>query len=255
MITPRTLLTAIWLVSATAGTATAGLIGLWEFEDSLSNSVPGGNPAVLHGSFTSSTFVGGTALQFPRPSSWSDRLGIPNDTGANLDDYTVVLDFSYPSFQATFSIFMEVTFQNTQNDYFVGNDGSIGLFNGPTSGQETFSEDTLHRVGITRNASSDINVYVDGVNVASGNGAGPRDGPILPGGPWLFTDNGTEASAGLVSTVALYDRVLSPLEMANLGGPGTAIPEPSSVILFTFVACAGLALRGYKLARQYFFPG
>ena len=57
---------------------------------------------------------------------------------------------------------------------------------------------------------------------------------------YFFTDDGGDNAPLHVGAVAIYDGVLTPAEVAGLGGPGGSIPEPSAVLLLAFAGLLGL---------------
>ena len=52
-------------------------------------------------------------------------------------------------------------------------------------------------------------------------------------------DGATEASAGVVDLIRIYDAPMSAAEAAALGGP---VPEPSSIVMSLFAAAGLIAV-------------
>jgi hypothetical protein len=244
------------------------MIGSWQFNNSLANDVSGGSSASLSGSFSPgnyvSTMINGeiaTALQFPRSLGFTNRLGIPNDTGADMPVFSIVADFRL-RISATYSGFLNLDrpTEGGYGDYFIHANGTIfggqninPGYNFVISNPGVIQTNTWHRVGLTNDANNNTKIYVDGTLVASGTKPPSyfRGGPILSTGCWLFTDDANETSPGDVNSVALFNSVLSENDMARFGGASasgiTAVPEPSS--LYLWFAAVGFA-RVFSLGRK-----
>lgn len=239
------------------GTGHASLIGLWEFNNDLSNSVAGGSAMTTRSDsgklivegYGSATINGGptdtyanlSRLGFDLPGANGEHwLEMPNDTGGTLSTWTMIMDINFDQgFQDTFSaLFQTDTGNSGDGDSFVQSSG-IGI-SGDYVG--TINSATWYRITMQYTGGS-MNYFIDG---AFANTVTTTDSRFELGDPvLLFVDNQQETSEVLVSTVALYDEVLSSGDIAGFGGANTApIPEPSAALL------SGIALLATFVARR-----
>ncbi|HEV3408824.1 MAG TPA: LamG-like jellyroll fold domain-containing protein [Chthoniobacterales bacterium] len=154
---------------------------------------------------------------------------------ANTGNYTVLIDFSFSNLSGYRKI---LDFKDRGPDAGLYN-RSTELYFYPVVGGPAgaFVADTLARMVLTRDAvTNQITGYVNGVQQFSftdSSGLGIFTGPN--GIMRFFEDDfstGGEASAGLVDRIALWDSVLSPAQVATLGGPGPIAgptPPPAGV--------------------------
>ena len=239
------------------GSAQGALVGLWEFED-------GGdlNAATIGADLTQTLTTGantGTvsavagsggpdtgAAQATLGAYFTMTHGIaPNGGGSFVNEYTLVMDISYP--QASTGSWMSFYQTNTTNSndgegFIRADNQAIGV--GATGySTNTTVADTWYRVVFTMDGGTAHTTYVDGVewvpaSVQSLDGRFTLD-PIMH---ILADDNGDDATMNL-SNLAIFDTTLSANEVTALGGAGRVIvPEPGSLAL--------LGLGGLLIARR-----
>jgi len=210
-----------------AGTLSAGMVGRWNFEGNLDNTVSGGDSMSLENvgllSYADNTIGGSTArvLSFPAFTS-SEWLQMPNDSGTSpLYLWTLVMDVKFPVITGYSSFFQLNPANDTDADFFVpSNGGGIGI-GGNYGG--TFNQDTWYRIAVTvtTNAAGEfvLNYYIDGVNVG---GQTRATSYTMKDVALLFTDESNETAAGMVNSVALYNETKDDTFINGLGAASVA---------------------------------
>ena len=199
------------------------LIGLWNFDDSLTNSLAGGSPLVILGSPTTSyineTINGNEAkvLQFSAFSSFSQQICMTNDAAKPTRSYTLVFDVKFPVINSYTALFdMD---EGTDAEFFIRSNGDgIGI-----SGQYdgTINQDTWYRIAVVceyDGATIDMTKYINGSAVGTQNDLDASRFSISDTMGY-FTDNAAETSAGMIGSLAFYDDVKDSTFISNLGGP------------------------------------
>lgn len=243
--------------------ASAGLTGLWEFENpgSLSTATIGSN-LVLVGSDAAVAGSGSAVDQGATAVGVGSHYRVfhgaaPNGggDGTYVNQFSILWDVSFPPSSAgAWRTFWQ---SNTTND--INNDGE--LFIRPSGPQgaigvgdmgystNTLAADVWYRVVLTVENGVSSKVYVDGVEWLDG-GPEPVDGRFsldtitsASGNPFFLAlgDNDGDDALMNLSNLAVWDTALDANAVIALGGAGRAIgiPEPTALAL---VAIGLLAL-------------
>ena len=201
----------------------AGLVGLWNFNDSLTNSVFGGSPLAILGGvstpYTDETINGETAkvLQFPAFSSFSQQICMTNDATRPTRDYTLVFDVKFPTISG-FTALFDID-EGADSEFFIQNNGGgIGI-NSVYAG--TVNQDTWYRIAVVCSydgSAIDMRKYINGTFVGTQENLDAARFSINDT-MGFFTDNDGETAAGMVNSIAYYDEVKDDSFISNLGGP------------------------------------
>lgn len=241
------------IAAGVCGPSHAGLIGLWEFEDSsnLGKATIGSDAtfgidfsAPGTPTYTVGAFVGDGAVDMPK----NHYINVPQSIGPNgggstyTSEYTLVIDLNVPSTPGTYTAILQEG--GGDADYFIAN-GSLGVSAyGYVGNSSTFQDDTWYRLAISVDLGTSVASYLDGNLV--GNHASPPgpDGKLsLAPNFAILRDNSGETHRALISQIALYDRPLSGAEVAALGDVTSPIPEPGSAVLLGVGLLALVGLR------------
>jgi hypothetical protein len=196
----------------------------YQFQNNLHSSV--GNPPDLTNIapgnvFTTDTVDGfsRTVYHFPQGSS---VVLAPANGVIPTNIYTIVLLFRFDGVNGWRRV---LDLKNPPSDLgLYALNGALDFYNVSAPGPTTFAPSNYVQAVITRDASSNVVVYLNGTQqfsfVDSGNLA------TLDGSPQMirfFKDNTSEDSAGAIARIRLYDKVMPPAQVANLdrltGGP------------------------------------
>jgi hypothetical protein len=233
-------------VLASSVLANAAQVGVWQFNNSLSNAIGGKAPLTVLGGWTPSYVnetIGGspaTALSFPKFTS-SQGITMTNEGSANgpiksasTNNWSIVMDLNFPGIFNWTSLYETGDLGSSDGDYFIrytaaNPDRAIGI--GSYAG--SFPENTWTRLAVTVDTVTTpgqytVRGYLDGVltststtDTAPGGRQGIRE--FLH----LFADNDIETSSGLVNSVAFYGETLDAGVVGTLGG-ATAAGVPSA---------------------------
>lgn len=249
--------------------ASAGLVGLWEFEDGGDlTAATIGTDLALTGTDLAVAGSGGIdagASQLDSGDFYTMTHGIAagNGGGSFVNEYSVVFDISYPASSdgSWKSLFQTNESNSNDGEVFIhgGTDTAagraygigLGAMGGYSSdappvglgvaGKTT--SDTWYRVIISIENGVARDIYVDGVLWMDGNAGALDDRFSLDPTALIFADNNGEDDTMNLSNLAIYDNALSASEAAALGSAGAAIvPEPGSMAL--------LGLGGLGLLRR-----
>ncbi|MCA9189265.1 MAG: hypothetical protein KDA99_26755, partial [Planctomycetales bacterium] len=210
-------------------------IGVWQFEDNLDNSIPGGSPLdattfLTPATFTTASIEGENATVLSMPAFQpEERLVLTNPVGANgggnfTNDWTIAMDVFFPGPFAAFSSLIQTNTENANDvDVFLrGGNGGIDI-GAATVGAGTFTADVWYRLvvsgkGDPANNRQVTTAYANGVKLGTANngldGALSFD-PIVN----LFSDESSETAPTLVNSLAFWGEALLDAEVAALGGP------------------------------------
>jgi hypothetical protein len=217
--------------------------GQWDFNAADLSATIGSdmiarNPDMFFTQFDTSTINGQDAnvMNFSGITTEDGYLiwhgALPNGGGAYVNQYTLIMDIMYQTggFRA---LWQTATNNNNDADLFVNGSNGIGissLYHG------NLEPDVWHRVAFTFDLTKrELGKFIDGRNVLSGPvGSSPGTGPYqylssgidgrfsLDPGALLFADEDEELNAGLVNSIQFRVGVLSPSQIAQLGGPSAA---------------------------------
>lgn len=184
---------------------------------------------------------------------WLEFVGSGPNVGASagINRYTLLMDILVPS---PWPLDWIVPFFNTDPynlndaDFYLYGDGSIGIGYTGYSAAGVMTPDTWYRVAYVADLQANtLTYYVNGINVKSGDADGLEGRWSLysnqDAGPDLLLFNegdtsGTYTHQLYVSSVAFVDRVLSPDELADLGGS-----KATGILVSSFSPAPALAVQ------------
>jgi hypothetical protein len=174
----------------------------------------------------------------------------PNGGGAFVNEYTILVDLFTPAAsRSTWRAIFQTTGTPDGNDadYWIRADndnvgvGAIGYSDAP------IDETAWTRLVITVDLNSAVTTYLDGAHFFTHSASDGVDGrhALFPVGPVHFfaDDTAGENPPMNVGAIAIFDGVLTPAEVASLGGAGGTIPEPSSAVFLALASLIGLRRR------------
>ena len=225
----RHLLTAICLTASCHADITAGLRSWYPFEGNANDSSGSGNNGTIQGSPRFAAGQSGSGIRLTGPSDWVDigpdtRLNtftlaawVRMDADANpppsSDSRTSMDIFADGSSLQNFGIYVDRQFGGTQTQRFAGHAGSLYVYSTtqPQIGR-------LYHVAFSFDSAGIGKLYVDGVleSTASGGVIGTGATPDAKLG---VRNNSAEYFKGLIDEARIYDRELSPAEIAQLSHP------------------------------------
>ncbi len=245
----------------------AGLVGLWEFEDDAAPAkATVGNDLIVNNTNGTIVPVEGLsgadgAVQIGVGDSFSLNHDIAPNGGSSayVNQFTVVYDlFLPPSTDSTWRSLLQTTTAPDGNDgdYFVSTSNLLGVSSISYTDQ-ALAADAWYRIVF----SADIGANIDGGDPSSSFLTTVTD---TSGSSWtfrhasqdldgrhalystvndnivhFFADDDGEDNLVTVTNLALFDVPLTQAESVALGPPGAMIPEPSSLVL---LLSAGLGL-------------
>lgn len=222
------------LVASPAETV-ADIIHNYEFSGNLSDSIGGVTLIPNGGTVTSSEYQflanQGLALQSPRA----------------LKSYTLAMRFR---FSEVSGFRKAVDFKNltSDNGLYVST-ARLELYGVSGAGPGgAFAANVFSVLALTRNDSTkNVIGYVNGIKQWEFTDNGEVAVPDITSGVstfQFFKDDGlsSEASAGVVDWIKVYD---APLSMADIAGLSTSVPEPG-VVMICGLVCGWLAVRGWR---------
>ncbi|MHC4743802.1 MAG: PEP-CTERM sorting domain-containing protein [Planctomycetota bacterium] len=252
------LVMVVAVATATQATVITGLKGLWEFNDAADlTKATVGNDLILNGTGQSAVAgVSGSdgAVAVELGTYYQADHGISaNGGGSWVNEFTLLFDVWYPEESAgKWRAFYQTGYE-TYNDseYFIHpadeswGVGDLGYTDNATVGEFYSSHSTWYRVVLSVNLDNDPSVafhdmYIDGALT----GNHKTENLALDGRFSLYTvdsadpyvcfagDNDGDDALMHFSAMAIWDRPLTPEEIAGLGGPGRPVPEPVTVLLF-----------------------
>ena len=235
----------------------ANLVSLWEFENSGDlGAATIGTDLGLTGAITSTVGSGGLDAGAANVGV-NEFLTATSPIGANggglrSNEYTLLIDFKIPALVNWIALFEMSSPAGGDGDYFysdgrglgVSNQGYVDNNNPPSS----VLANTWHRLVLTVDQGTIRSTYVDGILQGNHN-AGTVDGRWSLGNTFdLFSDNGGgEEAISHVSNVALFDTVLSSVEITALGTAGSVIPEPGTLGMVALFGGGILFIRRKRL--------
>lgn len=202
-------------VSVTEVTSSATLQADYQFQNTRSSSV-GSPPALTDlgtNSFTTATVDGTsrTVLSF----SQNNGLSLSSTSGVvPSSTYSIVMLFSF----TTTSSFRRIAdFKNGSSDTgLYANGGKLYLYNASQASSVSISANTYVQVVLTRDSAGTVTGYVDGVQQIQFNDTGGLGTINSSNTLRFFKDDGSEASAGAVARIRLYDGALTASQVSAL---------------------------------------
>jgi hypothetical protein len=196
----------------------------YQFQNNLHSSV--GTPPDLSNIAAGNTFVssvvdGNSRTVYRFPVGSSVEL-LPADGVIPTNIYTMVMLFSFDNISGYRRI---LDVKNPPSDYNLYDiNGQLQFYPVVTAPTATMAPSNYVQVVITRDASSNMVAYVNGVQQFSFVDSALYG--TLAGSPQMlrfFKDNASEDAAGTVARIRLYDKVMPPFQVAGLdrlpGGP------------------------------------
>ncbi len=170
----------------------------------------------------------------------------PNGGGDYINQYTIIFDILSPGSINWTPFFNAAPNNGNDADWYIADDGSLGIGVLGYSSAGIIAPDTWYRVAFAADLGvGTVSYYVNGTSVHDRTGGSLIDGRFA-----LYSNEDVEPSFLLfnegdlsgqythelyVSSVAFVDRMLSPAELLVLGGPNAQgilpIPEPATVSL------------------------
>jgi len=246
------------LVLGIAGAARAdvatGLTGLWEFDDADNlTKATVGNDLILNGSGQSAvTGIGGSdgAVGVELGTYYQADHGVgANGGGTYVNEFTLLFDVMYPEESAgKWRAFYQTGYETyNDSDYFISNSdeswgvGDLGYTRNATIGEWYSSHSTWYRAVLTvKLGSPEVafhDLYINGELKGKHNTANlGLDGrfSLYPNdyeNPYICFAGDNDGDDALMhySNIAIWDRPLTPQEIAQLGGPGDPVlpPDPA----------------------------
>lgn len=169
----------------------------------------------------------------------------PNGGGAYINQYTFIADLYSPGAANWQAIFNTDPDNGNDADFYVADDGSLGIGALGYSAAAMFQQNTWYRVGFAADLGAGVvTYYVNGQVAFTRTGASLLDGRFslysnADTGPdvRLFNEgdgSGVYTHEFLVNSLVWSDRTFSDAEMLALGAPnalGILVPEPSTWLL------------------------
>ena len=207
---------------------------VWEFNASDPNVATIGAPLEIVGSAQeiAGVSVEDGAIRIGQGSYYICRHGIaPNGDGAKVNEWTLLIDFSYPTSSLSDppngynDLFQTNPTNVDDSDWTINSSGGIGIGAVGYSSAEGYTTEanTWYRLIVTVDNGLRHDLYVDGVEIFKGNEQGIDGRFSLEDSLLLFAagnnQDGDDAPIN-VSTVAIWDTPLSADEIQTLGLAG-----------------------------------
>jgi len=230
--------------------------GVWEFNAPNQNSATVGIPLEIVGSALNVTGISAEdgAMTIGEGSYFICTHGIaPNGDGAKVNEWTLLIDFSYPPSSLSDppsgynDLFQTDPTNASDADWTINSSGAIGIGAVGYSGASGFTTkaNTWYRMVVVVDNGVRHDIYVDGVEIFKGNQQGIDGRFSLADTLLLFAagnnQDGDDAPIN-VSTVAIWDIPLTSNEILTLGNawpgsfgdyPKAAGPIPADGALHT----------------------
>jgi hypothetical protein len=224
----------------TASGQTQDRVGWWKFDDQLNplNAVPGyGLPLSLVGSHQ--VVLGNSptdyAVEIGPGSYYSMNHQIqPNGGGNYVNEYTLQIDFKVPSINNWHCFFQTNPLNNNDGDCFINPSGKIGVA-ATGYAAPSIATNTWYRLVVTVDNGSFYNYYIDGNLLLAGNVQDIDDRFSLDDILLMFADEDGEDNLITVSEIGIWDRPLSALEVAAVGGFGHILNPSPYFVAYPFI--------------------
>lgn len=201
-----------------------GLVGWWQFDNAADlTAARVGQKLVLNGAdlAVSGNGTSDVAARVGVGSNYRVNHGIAaNGGGARVNEYTLLLDVSYPagSTGKWISLFQAAAANNDDADCFIRNsNGTIGV---SATGYSSYalSANTWARIVISVDNGSFYRIYANGQQILNGSVQSVDGRFSLANALYLFADESGEDNEIDVTSARLYDRALTASEVSALGG-------------------------------------
>jgi hypothetical protein len=211
--------------------------GLWEFNASDPLAATVGAPLEIVGTAQEIAGIGAEdgAISIGEGSYYICRHGIaPNGGGAKVNEWTLLIDFWYPSKSLSdppngYNDLFQTDPTNTDDaDWTINSSGAIGIGAVGYSGAFDFTTqaNTWYRMVVVIDNGVRHDLYIDGEEIFKGNQQGIDGRFSLEDALLLFAagynQDGDDATIN-VTTVAIWDVPLSPNEVLTLGYAGESV--------------------------------
>ena len=175
----------------------------------------------------------------------------PNGGGSFVNQYSIVVDLFSPV--ASRDVWRTIYQTNVSNEndaeYFIRNsDSALGVA-GLTYSDNPIDNGSWTRLVITADlslAGNDVLTYLDGsLHFTHAPDVGLDGRFSLDPEMFFFTDNDGDNAPLAISTIGIFEGVLTPAEVGALGGAGSAIavPEPGSLAFLALMGCGAFRRR------------
>lgn len=178
------------------------------------------------------------------------NAGLTLDTTglAAVDEYSVDMVVKFDETAGIWRKLIDVYGLDEDNGFYIGPSGYLQLWNSGTnpSGTTFMSTDTYYHLALTVASDGTVKAYLDGIEEVSLTGSSTfvRSDPTMA----FFLDEVntgyneyTDVTVGLIR---IWDRALSPGDVASLAGdPYAIVPEPASLLALGLGAAAVLRRR------------
>ncbi len=209
--------------------------GAWEFNGPDPNRATIGLPLELVGSVEVVPGIDAAdgAIQIGEGSYYVCTHGIaPNGGGAKVNEWTLLIDFSYPASSRSdppngYNDLFQTNPTNVDDaDWTINSSGAIGISAVGYSSAfgYTTNADTWYRLVVVVDNGVRHDVYVDGVEIFQGNQQGVDGRFSLADAILLFCAGNSQDRDDApinVSTVAIWDTPLGANDILAMGGAGT----------------------------------
>ena len=230
------------VAAASSGLASAAQVGVWNFNNSLSNDIAGKSALSIAGggapTYVNETIAGSpaTVLSFPAFAP-GEAIDMPNDASANgpggtpmRNEWSIVMDAKFPALGQYTALWETDAIGSGDGDYFIKDGLGVGISDqyGGYVGPDVWTRLAVTVDTTTNPGVYTVNGYIDGVLSSSATtGVAPGGREAVKSVLHLFADDTLETSAGFVNSVAYYGEVLSEATIGTLG-VATAAGVPSS---------------------------
>jgi len=267
------------LVGILATASHAGLVGLWKFDDSANlgkasygtDLVIGGVAPTYSASLADGLSISQTGV-ITTPSAASTNYlrathGIaPNGGGTKVNQYSIVVDlFSPTGSRSAYRTIYQTTPMpppaGDDADYFIRNSddklGTSAMGYTASAIQEANWTRLVITVDLTKAVSTRMISYLNGGTgmVHGGTSSTTALDQRFSLGTTLdfFADSDGDNGPLNIGALAMYDHVLTPVEVAALGTPGTTIPLPGNAPAAMVVQDAGISPVAPGISAGYTF--
>ncbi|MEK7116540.1 MAG: LamG domain-containing protein [Patescibacteria group bacterium] len=215
-----------------------GLVGYWSFNEGVGTKAGDSSGRGNTGTISSATWTSGKlgkALSF---NGASDKIALPNSFGSfgTTNDFSISVWFKDSNtIDNTDCIFSKYTGGFNWWCFGLRDGHKLGFFGDPFTGvstTQTYNDNKWHHaVGVRSSLGTTMTVFVDGVQVKQSTGLTVRDLSLNNGTSIGEYAGGAHFFLGSLDDVRIYNRALTPSEVAKLYKAGEAKVNASSADL------------------------